>query len=110
MVDVDTDEESQWRFLFDLHGVVQVPDALSPEHVAELNAILDQHIAEDTDNEWRTLRFPVSKERPSAQTDNPETLLDWGKAFRDCLAVPGIVDICDAIIGPRFRLDHIVKW
>ena len=75
MVDVDTDEEAHWRFLFDLHGVVQVPDALSPEHVAELNAILDQHILEDTDDEWRTLRFPVYEERPSLVQPLPLRLL-----------------------------------
>ena len=91
----------------DLHGVLQIPNALSKEHVDDLNALLDEHIKTDTDNGWQTLRFPVSKGRPSAQTDAPESLLDWGKPHRDCRAVPGIVDMCEAIIGKRFRLDHI---
>jgi len=91
----------------DLHGVLQIPNALSKELVDDLNALLDEHIATDTDDDWRTLRFPVSDGRPGAQTEAPQSLLDWGKPIRDCLAVPGIVDMCDAIIGKRFRLDHI---
>jgi hypothetical protein len=50
-----------------------------------------------------------STDKPGAQTEARETLLDWGKPVRDCLAQPGIVEMCDAIIGPRFRLDHICE-
>lgn len=87
--------------------MLQIPDALDKQHVDDLNALLDTHIETDTDNNWQTLRFPVSSDRPSAQTEVFESLLDWGKPMRDCLAVPGIVEMCDAIIGKRYRLDHI---
>jgi hypothetical protein len=98
----------EWRFLFDLHGVLEVPNALSVAHVAALNALLDEHIARDTDpSSWSTLRFPLSDRAPSAQADNPETLLDWGKPVRDCLALPSVVGLCDAIVDDRFRLDHM---
>ena len=105
---VSPDQVEEWKFLFDLHGVLAIPDALTPQHVVELNTMLDEHIAADTADDWQTLRFPVTANgSPGAQTEAPESLLDWGKPMRDCLAVPGIVDMCDAIIGPRFRLDHI---
>ena len=55
----------------DLHGVLQIPNALSKELVDDLNALLDEHIATDTDDDWRTLRFPVSDGRPGAQTEAP---------------------------------------
>ena len=41
---VSPDQEDEWRFLFDLHGVLAIPDAMSPSHVAELNALLDENI------------------------------------------------------------------
>ena len=144
MVSVDASEEAQWRFLFDLHGVISVPSALDTSTVRELNQILDEHIASDTDNSWRTLRFPGAYNgllsSPSLYNDiifhcscaavlslvltrtavygsrctavaRPEnvqtTLLDWGKAYRDVLAVPKLTPILDALLGPRFRLDHI---
>jgi len=104
---VSPDQVEQWKFLFDLHGVLAIPDALSPQHVDDLNALLDAHIEADTANDWQTLRFPVVGSGSPQSNDEPVTLLDWGKPMRDCLCVPGIVDMCDAIIGLRFRLDHI---
>ena len=33
------------RYMFDLQGYLVVPGALSPEKIAQLNSVLDEHIA-----------------------------------------------------------------
>jgi hypothetical protein len=38
------------RFLFDLHGFLTVPNALTPAQLAALNAIVDEKLARDTAN------------------------------------------------------------
>lgn len=80
------------RFLFDLQGFLVVPDAISAETVAQLNAILDEHIASDTEPDMRTHRFG--------------NLLTWGQAYRDLIDTPGILPYLDGLLGANFRLDH----
>eukprot|EP01052_Picozoa_sp_SAG31_P017996 SAG31_NODE_1256_length_9081_cov_13.160655_4_plen_212_part_00 len=86
--------------------------ALSAEQTARLNKILDDHVSTDTDGQWRTLRFPVASKKARDKSlgfDEPdvESLLDWGKEYRDVLDAPKITPILNAILGERFRLDHI---
>jgi len=80
------------RFLFDLQGFLVVRDALSAEVVAQLNAILDEHIAGETESDMRTHRFGG--------------LLTWGQPYRDLIDAPTIVPYLDELLGPQFRLDH----
>ena len=80
------------RYLFDLQGYVTIPNAIDADTVAALNEILDRKIAEETPADAMTHRFV--------------NLLNWGQPYIDLLDPPKIVPYLDAILGPRFRLDH----
>ena len=80
------------RFLFDLQGYIVVPDALSSEQLTDLNAILDEHIAEKAADE-RTHRFGG--------------LLHWGETYRALVDNPRLRPHVEQIVGQRFRLDHL---
>ena len=82
----------QERYLFDLQGFLVVPNALDPEQVASLNALLDERLAEEVPPEARTHRFGG--------------LLEWGQAYRDLIDNPRITPYLSQLLGERFRLDH----
>jgi ectoine hydroxylase-related dioxygenase (phytanoyl-CoA dioxygenase family) len=84
-----TDQE---RYLFDLQGFLVVPDALAPDHVRELNAMMDEHIAAECPADMRTHRFG--------------NLLRWGRAYLDLVDNPRITGYLEELLGPNFRLDH----
>jgi ectoine hydroxylase-related dioxygenase (phytanoyl-CoA dioxygenase family) len=84
-----TDHE---RYLFDLQGLIVVPNALSTAEVAELNALMDEHIAKECASDVRTHRFIG--------------LLGWGKAYRNLIDHPNIVPYLQEMLGANFRLDH----
>ena len=107
MATVDAEDEQMWRFMFDKDGVVTIPNAIAPEHLAALNRELDAHMAAEMPADARTMRFPVTDGAPSGQGDAEVSLLDWGKCYRDILDNPRISPILAAICGDRFRLDHI---
>jgi ectoine hydroxylase-related dioxygenase (phytanoyl-CoA dioxygenase family) len=81
------------RYLFDLQGYLVVPNALSSEEVAELNAIMDEKIATNVPADTLTYRFF-------------DTLLAWGPAYRRLIDNPGVYTHLEELIGPNFRLDH----
>ena len=81
------------RYLFDLQGFIEVPDALDAALLAELNRILDEKIDEAMAPDATTHRFGF-------------TMLDWGPAFRDLVDNPRIVPYLEQLVSPRFRLDH----
>ncbi len=80
-------------FLFDLQGFLVVPRALEATQVIELNHILDNKIAQDCPADMDHHRFGGQ--------------LDWGKAYRALLDNPLITPYLEALLGPRFRLDHV---
>lgn len=82
----------QERYLFDLQGFLVVPDALSTEQVAALNALLDDHIARDV--------------VPDAHTHRFGRLLTWGQPFLDLLDNPRILPYLHELLGKSCRLDH----
>lgn len=83
----------QERFLFDLQGYITVPNALDAGQLKDLNALLDQKIAEQAKEEDTTKRFGG--------------LLRWGQACRDLIDNPRITPYLDAIYGGgAYRLDH----
>jgi len=84
-----TDNE---RYLFDLQGFLVVPNALDGAWLSELNAILDQHIAECV--------------APDANTHRFGGLLAWGRPYVDLLDNPVIYPYLEELLGPGFRLDH----
>ena len=85
--------EEKEAFLFDLQGFLVVPRALEPAQVAELNCILDEHLATDCAPETPHHRFGGQ--------------LDWGKPYLDLLDNPLIVPYLEALLGQNFRLDHL---
>lgn len=82
----------QERYLFDLQGFLAIPNALSAETVAELNRILDDHIAQDTTAETTTKRWGG--------------LLGWGPAYRRLIDNPHLTPYLEELLGRNFRLDH----
>ncbi|MEZ4713297.1 MAG: phytanoyl-CoA dioxygenase family protein [Caldilineaceae bacterium] len=80
------------KYLFDLQGFITVPNALSTKHVAALNQIWDQKIAQDME--------------AGANTQRWVGLLDWGERFRDLIDNPTIAPYLEELLGKNFRLDH----
>ena len=81
------------RYLFDLNGYLVVPDALTPEQIANLNSVLDERIAAECPPDMRTHRFVP--------------LLDWSKDYRDLIDNPTISSHLKELLGDQFRLDHV---
>lgn len=81
------------RYMFDLQGYLAVPGALSPEMIARLNSVLDEHIAAECPTDMQTHRF--------------ENLLDWSKEYRDLIDNPAITPYLANLLGDQFRLDHV---
>jgi Phytanoyl-CoA dioxygenase (PhyH) len=80
------------RYLFDLQGFITVADALTPTQVQDLNREFDARV--------------VANVAPDANTHRFNTLLDWGRPFRDLIDNERVTDQLAAILGPHFRLDH----
>jgi ectoine hydroxylase-related dioxygenase (phytanoyl-CoA dioxygenase family) len=80
------------KYFFDLYGYLVVPNALSLEQVAELNAILDTQLAQHPEPNSHTFRFGK--------------LLSWGAPYRRLIANPRITDYLDTLLGNPYRLDH----
>ena len=84
------DEE---RYLFDLKGYLAVPDALTQDQIANLNDVLDAHIAAECPPDMRTHRFVP--------------LLDWSQEYIDLIDNPVITPYVAELLGDEFRLDHV---
>ncbi len=80
------------RYLFDLQGYIVVPDALSPEHVGELNSLMDERIADDCEADMRTHRWVG--------------MLDWGEPYRRLIDLDRVLPHLRTLVGEQFRLDH----
>lgn len=82
----------QEQYLFDLRGYLAVPNALTADQVAELNAIMDRRIAEEVP--------------PHAHTHRFYPLLEWGRPYLDLIDNPRVSPYLEELLGPQFRLDH----
>ena len=85
-----TDQE---RYLFDLQGFLEIPEALSTEQLTELNRILDEKCDQEMPPDAASCRFMGD-------------LIEWGPVYRDLIDNPRIVPYLEAILDTRFRLDH----
>lgn len=83
------------RYLFDLQGFLVVPDAISPEHRAELDADVSRHLDAEVDQKATHHRF-MSK----------GPLLGWGPAWRRLIDNPRIMPYLNEFISTEMRLDH----
>ncbi|MCZ6681149.1 MAG: phytanoyl-CoA dioxygenase family protein [Candidatus Poribacteria bacterium] len=73
-----TDEE---KFIFDLEGYLVIKNVLTPDEVAEMNAIIDQ-----------------------GNREGPPSL--WGDPFKKLIDHPKTLPYLIELIGPKVRLDH----
>jgi hypothetical protein len=80
------------KYLFDLQGYLVIPNALGPERLRALNAIMEEHLASEVAPDSRTHRFVK--------------LLHWGKPYRDLIDNATLYPYLEALLGPGFRLDH----
>jgi hypothetical protein len=82
----------QEQYLFDLQGFLVVPDALNQNEVTALNHLLDERISQEVETGATNHRFV--------------NLLGWGPAYRNLIDNSRITPYLEAILGPKFRLDH----
>lgn len=80
------------RYLFDLQGFLVVENALTAAQVTALNRLLDQQVALNHESKKPWSRF--------------DSLLGWGKPFRDLIDHPRITPYLLELLGNDFRLDH----
>ena len=90
-----SDPELQ-QYLFDIQGYLVVENALSPEEVAALNALLDQQNLPET-----------AKGNRFGGAPDGSGFLDWGQPFCDLLDHPKIMPILRFRLGDCFRLDRL---
>ena len=81
------------RFLFDLQGFLEIPDALSPTDVQSLNEILDSKCSEEMPQDASSCRFMGD-------------LISWGDPYRNLIDCETLLPYLDAILGQQYRLDH----
>jgi len=84
-----TNEE---KFLVDLQGYLVIKNVLTPEEVAELNAIMDEQFPAPPD--YRGGRRSVSR------------VSKWGKPYQALIDHPNLLSYLVELMGPKFRLDH----
>jgi len=78
------------KFLFDLQGYLVIKNVLTPDEVAELNAIADE-------------KFP----RPEGVTGRQSSrVTGWGPPFVALIDHPKILPYLVELIDSKFRLDH----
>ena len=80
------------KYIFDLRGVIVLPNAISSEQVAEMNALMDEQIEKECKPDMKTYRFG--------------DLLHWGEAYRNLIDNPEVEPYLVELLGPTFRLDH----
>jgi ectoine hydroxylase-related dioxygenase (phytanoyl-CoA dioxygenase family) len=83
-----TDEE---RYFFDVCGYIVIPNALTPETVAAMNAYLDTRA--DLDPTGRG-------------TIHGGNLLTWSPEFREVIDNPRVLPYLVEVLGDTLRLDH----
>jgi len=82
----------QEKYLFDLQGYLVVPNALSAEQIAVLNALVDAKLSAEV--------------APDAPNHRFGRILNWGKPTLDVLDNPRILPKLETILGDGLRLDH----
>jgi ectoine hydroxylase-related dioxygenase (phytanoyl-CoA dioxygenase family) len=80
------------KYLFDLQGHLLLENVLDAEELAALNALLDAKMAQGMEPGQNTKRFGG--------------LLHWGEPYRALIDHPNVAPYLEALLGPKFRLDH----
>jgi hypothetical protein len=88
------------RYLFDLQGFLVVPNLLTPEEVAALNATLDER------DIWAEAAKRREPDQPPQLKLHTGPVLEWGQAFRDLVSDPRLIPYLRELVGDKCRLDH----
>lgn len=101
------------RYLFEVMGVLVVPNVVSGEALRELRAVMDSHDAAEVlrpnarGNSFpRWLTAEGWEHCPQHLTDE-HNMLHWSKEYRNLLTNPVLTPILEELLTPNFRLDHI---
>ena len=88
------------QYLFDLRGYVVIENALNPQEISTLNALIDEQALPSPEE---SLRFG------KAAGNAPECpgFLEWGKPFCDLLDHDRIMPVLRFRLGDCFRLDRL---
>lgn len=101
------------KYLFDLNGYLVVEGALTPEEVARANEAIDRHAAqirrrtaeESLAGGSAGLARAFGRGELGGLVEWPEP---WCLPFRAMLAHPRLVPYLNALLGPGFRVDHMM--
>lgn len=107
-----TEEE---KYLFDLNGFLVIENALTPQEVSALNAIIDarpswedqagsKHVHTGMDEEY--LQNNPSDSALGLVNIFSGLLLDWGEPFRQLVGHNSILPFVLELVGDTARLDH----
>ena len=88
------------HYLYDLQGYLVIEDVLSPELVAELNALID---AQDLPPPPKVPRFGSA----GGSAPSGPGFLEWGQPFVDLIDHPLAMSLLRMQLGDCFRLDRI---
>ena len=102
------------QYLYDLQGYLVIKDVLSERQVAELNALIDENLPPVPDD-WRAAAekskfgvYEISRfGMAGGSYESGPGFLAWGKAFRDLIDHPVVMDVMRMQLGDCFRLDRI---
>jgi hypothetical protein len=84
--------DDRQRYLFDLQGWITIPEALTAEQLATLNATFDEQVAAAVPADATAWRFG--------------NVIEWGPDWLNLIDNDRVCGILEAILGWGFRLDH----
>ena len=95
------DEE---KYLFDLRGYLHVKNALTPAQVADLSDRLEERRSPGGKRLYGSdrTRYPEGE----STAFSAKSLLEWGGTYIDLIDLPRIAPYLEAMLGPKYRLDH----
>jgi hypothetical protein len=92
------------RYILDLKGYLVVRNALTPEHVAALNAIIDR--TERLSDGDVPLPVRLQREVPGGSDVRIHNLKELGEPFARLIDLEPVIGLVEATIGTRPRLNH----
>ena len=119
--------DERQRYLFEVMGVLIVPNVVTPEELRELRAVLDAHEAAEQPlrprhrpigglsignglssfPRWRTGDSDDSWEHCPQHLTDENNMLHWSPAYRNLLTNPVLTPILEELLTEGYRLDHI---
>jgi len=99
-----------YRYLYDLNGYLVFENVISPEQVAELNALIDEKIPplpDDWEAENKQAYSIYRFGKAGGSYPSGPGFLVWGQPFVDLIDHPLIMEVMRMQLGDAFRLDRI---